>query len=442
MPVCSIYYTSSIQHTIRRLFLRPGFLAKFLYGAISSNLRPIEMERIKIKMKYTGVTSRGIVAPIFRQGDDIVTLTVDAVLRAAGEEGFAIDDNDILGITESVVARAQGNYATCEQIAADIREKFGGGTLGIVFPILSRNRFSILLKAIAMGCEKLYVQLSYPSDEVGNALVSPDQIDAKGVNPYCDSFDEAGFRAVFGRDTVHAFTGVDYIDFYKSFGENIEIVFSNDPAYILTYAQKVLCCDIHKRRHTVRVLKKKGAEQVYALDDILTRSVQGSGCNEQFGLLGSNMATGDSVKLFPRDCRAVVEGIRQALLARTGKRVEVLIYGDGCFKDPVGGIWELADPVVAPAYTEGLEGTPNELKMKFFADNELSGLQGEALTQAMREQIRRKDESLVGSMSAQGTTPRRYVDLVGSLCDLTSGSGDRGTPIVHIKGYFTNFATE
>lgn len=400
------------------------------------------MERIMKQMKHTGVTSRGIVAPIFRQGDDIVTLTVDALLRAAEAEGFAIDDNDIIGITESVVARAQGNYATCEQIAVDVRAKFGGGTLGIVFPILSRNRFSILLKAIAMGCDRLYVQLSYPADEVGNALVSWDQIDEKGVNPYSDSFDEAGFRAIFGRDTVHTFTGVDYIDFYKSFGKNIEIIFSNDPAYILNYAQNVLCCDIHTRQRTRRILKAKGAATVYALDDMLHHSVQGSGYNAQFGLLGSNMASADRVKLFPRDCCPVVEGIQQALLARTGKRVQVLIYGDGCFKDPVGGIWELADPVVAPAYTKGLEGTPNELKMKYFADNELGDLQGEALTKAMREQIRRKDESLLGSMSAQGTTPRRYVDLVGSLCDLTSGSGDRGTPIIHIKGYFSNYATE
>ena len=393
-------------------------------------------------MKHTGVTARGIVSPIFSQGDDVVAITCDTIMKAAQAEGFAIDDRDIIGITESVVGRTQGNYASCAQIASDVRAKFGGKDMGIVFPILSRNRFSLLLKAIAMGCEKLYVQLSYPADEVGNALVSWDLMDEKKVNPYSDSFDEAGFRSIFGMETVHPFTGVDYIEFYKSFAPHIEILFSNDPAYMLNYTKNVLCCDIHTRRRTKRILQAKGAERVLCLDEILTESVDGSGYNPQFGLLGSNMATEDRVKLFPRDCQPVVDGIQAKMKELTGKQVEVLIYGDGCFKDPVGGIWEFADPVVSPAYTAGLEGTPNELKMKYFADNQLRDLSGDALADAMRRQIRQKEGSLVGKMTAQGTTPRRFIDLIGSLCDLTSGSGDRGTPIVHIKGYFTNYASE
>ncbi len=393
-------------------------------------------------MKYTGVTSRGIVSPMFGQGDDLVSMTCDALLAAAESEGFSIDNDDIIGITESVVARTQGNYATCEQIATDIRQKFGGKTLGIVFPILSRNRFSVLLKAIAMGCEKLYIQLSYPADEVGNALLSWDQLDEKGVNPYSDNFDEAGFRALFGAHTIHPFTGVDYIDYYKSLGKHIEIIFSNDPAYMLNYSKNVLCCDIHSRRRTQRILRNKGAEKVLALDEILTQSVDGSGYNPEFGLLGSNMATENSVKLFPRDCQPVVDQVQARMKERTGKHVEVLIYGDGCFKDPVGGIWEFADPVVAPAFTARLAGTPNELKMKYFADNQLRDLKGEALASALKSEIKQKEQDLTGQMSAQGTTPRRYIDLIGSLCDLTSGSGDRGTPIVFIKGYFTNYASE
>ena len=393
-------------------------------------------------MKYTGITSRGIVSPIFRAGDDIVTMTCDAILQAAGAEDFAIDDNDVIGITESVVARTQSNYATCEQIAKDISAKFGGEDLGIVFPILSRNRFFILLKAIAMGCKKLYIQLSYPSDEVGNALVNWDKMDEAGVNPYSDSFDEAGFRRIFGDDTVHPFTGVDYIKYYKSISDNVEILFSNDPAYMLNYTKNVLCCDIHTRRRTARLLKNKGAKTVFALDDILTQSVDGSGYNPQYGLLGSNMSTEDTVKLFPRDCQPIVDGVQKLMKERTGKHVEVMVYGDGCFKDPVGGIWEFADPVVAPAYTAGLNGTPNELKMKYFADNQLKELSGDALAEEMRKQIKAKDENLVGNIAAEGTTPRRYIDLIGSLCDLTSGSGDRGTPIIHIKGYFTNYASE
>lgn len=393
-------------------------------------------------MKHTGVTSRGIVSPIFSQGDDVVAITCDTIMKAAQAEGFAIDDRDVIGITESVVGRTQGNYASCAQIASDVRAKFGGKDMGIVFPILSRNRFSLLLKAIAMGCEKLYVQLSYPADEVGNALISWDLMDEKKVNPYSDSFDEAGFRNIFGMETVHPFTGVDYIEYYKSFAPHIEILFSNDPAYMLNYTKNVLCCDIHTRRRTKRILQAKGAERVLCLDEILTGSVDGSGYNPQFGLLGSNMATEETVKLFPRDCQPVVDGIQAKMKGLTGKQVEVLIYGDGCFKDPVGGIWEFADPVVSPAYTAGLEGTPNELKMKYFADNQLRDLSGDALADAMRQQIRQKEDSLVGKMTAQGTTPRRYIDLIGSLCDLTSGSGDRGTPIVYIQGYFTNYASE
>ena len=392
-------------------------------------------------MRYTGVTARGIVSPIFRQGDNLVETVCDTILTASENEGFAIDDSDIIAVTESIVARTQGNYATCEQIATDVKAKLGGESVGVVFPILSRNRFSVLLRSIAMGCKKLYVQLSYPSDEVGNGLISYDILDEKGVNPYSDSFNESEFRAMFG-STVHPFTGVDYIEYYKSLGTNIEIVFSNDPSYILKYTDNVLCCDIHTRRRTKRILAAKGAKRIFALDDILTESIDCSGFNSDYGLLGSNMATEDSVKLFPRDCDPIVQGIQAGIKARTGKNVEVLVYGDGCFKDPVGGIWEFADPVVAPAFTSGLAGTPNELKIKYFADNELSGLSGEELAAAMRQRILEKENNLVGEIAAQGTTPRRYVDLIGSLCDLVSGSGDRGTPVIYIKGYFTNFAAE
>ncbi len=393
-------------------------------------------------MRTTGVTARGIVSPIFKQGDNLAKSVCECVLASAKNEGYSLDDGDIIGITESVVARTQGNYASCAQIAKDLRQKFGGGALGLVFPILSRNRFSILLKAIAQSCDKLVVQLSYPGDEVGNELVSLDSLDEHGVNPYSDSFNEAGFRKVFGDDTKHPFTGVDYIEFYKTFGNHIEVVFSNDPAYILNHSKNVLCCDIHTRARTKRLLKSKGGEVVLGLDDILTSSVDGSGFNAEYGLLGSNMATADRVKLFPREGQPLVEAIQRELKAATGKTTEVLIYGDGCFKDPVGGIWELADPVVSPAFTAGLAGTPNELKMKYFADNELAELSGDALREAMRQKIREKEGDLVGNMAAQGTTPRRYCDLVGSLCDLVSGSGDRGTPVIHIKGYFTNYASE
>ena len=393
-------------------------------------------------MRTTGVTARGIVTPVFQQGDDLVAAVTRSVCEAAQAERFDLHDRDIVAVTEAVVGRTQGNYATCDQIAADIRNKLGEGPIGIVFPILSRNRFSVLLKAMTMASpEGVIVQLSYPSDEVGNALLSWDQLDEKGVNPYSESFDYEGFRKVFGMNTVHPFTGMDYIEYYRTFAPNTQVIFSNDPAYILNYTNKVIACDIHTRKRTKRILRARGA-QVLGMDDIMTAPVNGSGCNPDYGILGSNKATEDKVKLFPRDCDAFVKELQQSLLEATGKHMEVMIYGDGCFKDPVGGIWELADPVVSPAYTEGLIGTPNELKMKYFADNELSDLSGEALAQAMREQIKKKDSNLKGQMVSEGTTPRRFTDLLGSLCDLTSGSGDRGTPVVLIQGYFTNFATE
>lgn len=393
-------------------------------------------------MRSTGVTARGIITPIFKQGDDLVNSICQSVRSAAENEGFKLFDGDIIGVTEAVVARTQGNYATCGQIAADIRRKLGGRDMGIVFPILSRNRFAIMLKAISMSCEKLYVQLSYPTDEVGNALISLDLVDEKNVNPYSDSFDNGEFRKMFGYDTVHRFTGVDYIEYYKSFAENIEIVFSNDPKYILKYTKNVLNCDIHSRFRTQRILKSAGAEKSYRLDQILTSSVDGSGYNERYGLLGSNKATEDKVKLFPRDTDAFVRRLSDAMREATGKSIEVMVYGDGGFKDPVCGIWELADPVVSPSHTDRLKGTPNELKMKYFADNEFSHLSGEHLAQAMKKKIREKEGSLVGNMQSQGTTPRQLTDLLGSLCDLISGSGDRGTPVVLIQGYFSNFATE
>ena len=393
-------------------------------------------------MHYTGVVSRGIITPIFQEGDDLVAAIVKSITDAAENEKFELQDRNIVGVTEAVVARTQGNYATVDQIAADLRNKFGGEDLGIVFPILSRNRFAILLRSIAKSCKKLYVQLSYPSDEVGNSFITYDAIDEKGVNPYSDSFNEEEFRKVFGYETKHTFTGVDYIEYYKSLGDNIEIVFSNDPRYILNYTKNVLNCDIHTRFRTQRLLLAAGAEKVYRMDQILTESVDGSGFNPQYGILGSNKATEEKVKLFPRDCDKFVNDLQAALLKATGKHMEVMVYGDGGFKDPVGGIWELADPVVSPGYTAGLDGTPNELKMKYFADNDLAGLKGEELANAMKELIRKKQSNLVGDMTSQGTTPRRLTDLLGSLCDLTSGSGDRGTPCILIQGYFDNYATE
>lgn len=393
-------------------------------------------------MRFTGVTSRGIITPIFQQGDPLVSLITESLIRASKGENFALANGDVVGVTEAVVARTQGNYATVDQIAEDLRNKLGGEEMGIVFPILSRNRFAILLRAISMSCKKLYVQLSYPTDEVGNGLLTWNQIDEKGIDPYRDHFTEGEFRKVFGLNTVHPFTGVDYIEYYKSFAPHIEIIFSNDPRHILKYTKNVLNCDIHTRKRTQNILKQAGAERVFRLDEILTESVRGSGFNPDFGLLGSNKATEEKVKLFPRDCSRFVNQLQESIQQATGKKLEVMVYGDGGFKDPVGGIWELADPVISPAFTSGLEGTPNELKMKYFADNEFGHLNGDALAEAMRKTIRAKDENLTGKMTSQGTTPRRLTDLLGSLCDLTSGSGDRGTPVVLIQGYFTNFASE
>ncbi|MBR3843151.1 MAG: coenzyme F420-0:L-glutamate ligase [Christensenellaceae bacterium] len=392
-------------------------------------------------MRVTGVTARGIVMPIFKEGDDLVRIVADNICAAAEKEGFSILDDDIIGVTESIVARTQGNYISCEAIAKDLRDKFGGEEMGIVFPILSRNRFAILLRAMAMSTKKLIVQFSYPSDEVGNAFIDMDLLDEKGVDPYRDSFDEEGFRKVFGYETKHVFTGVDYIEYYKSLGDNISVVFSNDPKYILNYTKNVLVCDIHTRKRTKRLLKKAGAEIVYGMDEIATAPIDGSGYNADYGLLGSNKATENMVKLFPRDCMEFVTALQAEMKKRTGKHIEAMVYGDGCFKDPVGKIWELADPVVSPGFTAGLSGTPNELKIKYFADNELAGMTDKELEEAMKAKIREKDDNLVGNMAAQGTTPRQRTDLLGSLCDLVSGSGDRGTPVILISGYFTNYAT-
>ena len=392
-------------------------------------------------MKNTGVTARGIVTPIFMRGDDIIAKISESLLNAAENGGFEFGEGDIVAVTEAIVGRVQGNYANLEQISKDVRGKFGGGDLGIVFPILSRNRFANALAGIAGGCDKLYIQLSYPCDEVGNKLVDISVCDVKGVNPWTDNFTEIQFREIFGMETVHAITGVDYIEYYKSIAKDSEIVFSNDPTYILNYTKNVLCCDIHTRRRTQRFVKEGGAERCLCLDDLLTEPVDGSGYSE-YGLLGSNKATEDSVKLFPRDTKEFILELREELFKRTGVMFEVMVFGDGCFKDPVGGIWELADPVVSPAYTDRLSGKPNELKIKYVADNELAGLSGETLDEAIRERIRNKQVDLVGDMISEGTTPRRIHDLVGSLCDLVSGSGDRGTPIVLVQNYFKNYASE
>ncbi len=394
-------------------------------------------------MRHTGVTARGIVTPIIKQGDDLVSTVCTALTDAMSNEGFSVNDGDIVAVTEAVVGITQGNYATCEQIASDVKTKFNNQPLGIVFPILSRNRFSVLLKAIAMGTPKLYIQLSFPHDEVGNSLISYELMDEKGVNPYSDSFTEKQFRDIFGNETIHHFTGVDYIEFYKSLGDNIEVVFSNDPRYILNFVDNVLVCDIHTRFRTEKFLKASPKNPtVYRLDNILTESVDGGGYNERFGLLGSNKATEEKVKLFPRATDEFIQKLSAELNRVTGKQVECMVYGDGCFKDPVGGIWEFADPVVSPSYTKRLEGTPNEIKIKYVMDNALADLEGEQLREAMKQKIKEKDKNLFGKMLAQGTTPRRYTDLLGSLSDLISGSGDRGTPVVLIQNYFTNYASE
>ena len=395
--------------------------------------------------RMVGTTSRGLRAPIIREGDDLVEIVVNTVIEASREEGFALRDRDIVAMTEAIVARAQGNYATVDHIAADIKKKFPEGTVGVIFPILSRNRFSICLRGIAKGAKKVVLMLSYPSDEVGNHLVSLDQVDEAGVNPYSDVLTLEKYRELFGYGK-HRFTGVDYVEFYEELvreaGAECEIVFANDPRAILPYTDCVLACDIHTRHRTKRLLRAAGARVVYGMDEILSESVDGSGFNADYGLLGSNKATEDTVKLFPTDCQSFVDAVQAELYEKTGKRIEVMVYGDGAFKDPVGKIWELADPVVSPAYTVGLEGTPNELKLKYLADNDFAGLSGEALRSAIKERIKDKDENLVGKMASEGTTPRQLTDLIGSLCDLTSGSGDKGTPIVYIQGYFDNYTTE
>ena len=395
--------------------------------------------------RMVGTVSRGVRAPIIRQGDNIAAIVTDCILEAAKVEGFEIRDRDIVAMTEAVVARAQGNYASVDDIAKDVHAKFGGETVGVIFPILSRNRFAICLRGIAKGAKKIVLMLSYPSDEVGNHLVSLDALDDAGVDPYRDVLTLEKYRELFGYEK-HRFTGVDYVEYYESLireaGAEVEIIFANDPRAVLSYTKNVLNCDIHTRARTKRLLRAAGAEIVYGLDEILTSSVDGSGYNENYGLLGSNKATEDSVKLFPRECQPVVDEIQASIYRATGKTVEVMVYGDGAFKDPVGKIWELADPVVAPAYTKGLEGTPNELKLKYLADNEFANLSGDELKEAIKNKIVEKDGNLVGNMASEGTTPRRLTDLIGSLCDLTSGSGDKGTPIVFIQGYFDNYTTE
>ena len=392
--------------------------------------------------RKVGTVSRGVRCPIIREGDDLAKIVVDSVIEAAKSENYEIRDRDIVAMTESIVARAQGNYASVDAIAKDVRAKLGGETIGVIFPILSRNRFAICLRGIAMGAKKIVLMLSYPSDEVGNELVSLDKLDEAGINPYSDILTLEKYRELFG-ENKHPFTGVDYVDYYsgliKEMGAEVEVIFANNPKAILDYTKNVLTCDIHTRQRTKRILLANGAEHVCGLDDILTSSVNGNGFNEKYGLLGSNKSTENTVKLFPRDCQPLVDEIQAKILEKTGKHVEVMVYGDGAFRDPVGKIWELADPVVSPAYTPGLEGTPNELKLKYLADNDFADLSGEALKKAIEEKIKDKDDNLVGNMASQGTTPRRLTDLIGSLCDLTSGSGDKGTPVILVQGYFDNY---
>ena len=395
--------------------------------------------------RMVGTVSRGLRAPIIRSGDNLAEIVTSTVLKASEEEGFALRDHDIVAMTEAIVARAQGNYATTDDIAADIRAKFPDGNVGVIFPILSRNRFSVCLRGIAKGAKKVYLMLSYPSDEVGNHLISLDALDEKGVDPFRDVLDLKKYRELFGYGK-HRFTGVDYVEYYAGLvteaGAECEIIFANDPRAILSYTSNVLTCDIHTRNRTKRLLRAAGATTVYGIDDILTSPIGDSGYNESYGLLGSNKATDDQVKLFPRDCQTLVLDIQSRLFKATGKKIEVMVYGDGAFKDPVGKIWELADPVVSPAYTDGLEGTPNELKLNYLADNDFADLSGDELKEAIKSRIHEKDADLVGKMASEGTTPRQLTDLIGSLCDLTSGSGDKGTPIVYIQGYFDNYTTE
>lgn len=394
--------------------------------------------------RKVGTISRGIRCPIIREGDQLADIIVESVLEAAESEGFELRDRDVIAATESIVARAQGNYASVDDIGVDVKAKLGGETIGVIFPILSRNRFSICLKGMARGAKKIVLMLSYPSDEVGNELVSLDKLDEAGINPYSDVLDLKRYRELFG-ENIHPFTGVDYVAYYSELiekeGAEVEVIFANDPRAILDYTKNVLTCDIHTRERTKRLLKAAGAEVVVGMDDILTSPVNGSGCNEKFGLLGSNKSTEESIKLFPRDCTDLVLDVQKQILDKTGKHVEVMVYGDGAFKDPVGKIWELADPCVSVANTEGLEGTPNELKLKYLADNDFKDLSGEALKEAISKRIEEKNGNLVGKMEAQGTTPRRLTDLIGSLCDLTSGSGDKGTPVILIQGYFDNYVS-
>lgn len=394
------------------------------------------MERI------VGTVVRGLRAPIIKEGDNIAEIISNTILKAADIENFSIKNKDIVGITESVVARAQGNYASIEDIEKDIHSKFGEDTIGVIFPILSRNRFAICLRGIAKGAKKIVLMFRFPSDEVGNSLVSINELDKKNINPWTDTLTEKEFRNYFGYNK-HIFTGIDYIDYYKSlieeYGTECEIIFSNDPKTILKYTKNVLTCDIHTRFRTKKILKENGGNKIYGLDDILSEPIDGSGYNSSYGLLGSNKATEESIKLFPRNCQPIVDNIQDIIKKKTGKTIEVMIYGDGAFKDPVGKIWELADPIVSPGYTSGLEGKPNEIKLKYLADNEFANLKGNELEEAISEYIKNKELNLVGSMESQGTTPRRLTDLIGSLCDLTSGSGDKGTPIVYIQGYFDNY---
>ena len=397
---------------------------------------------MKSNERKVGTVSRGIRCPIIREGDDLAAIITDSVLEAAEAEGFSLKDRDVIAMTESIVARAQGNYASVQNIADDVKAKLGGGTIGVIFPILSRNRFAICLRGIAMGAKKVVLMLSYPSDEVGNELVSLDKIDAAGVNPYSDVLTLEKYRELFGVNK-HEFTGIDYVEYYgdliRSCGAEAEIIFANQPKAILEYADHILTCDIHTRARTKRILLAAGAKAVCGLDDIMTSSINGSGCNEKYGLLGSNKSTEDQIKLFPRECKQLVIDIQDRILKATGKLVEVMVYGDGAFKDPQGKIWELADPVVSPAFTDGLVGTPNELKLKYLADNDFKNLSGQELKEAISASIRSKESNLVGNMASQGTTPRQLTDLIGSLCDLTSGSGDKGTPVVLVQGYFDNY---
>ena len=397
--------------------------------------------------RMVGTVSRGVRAPIIRNGDNLVDIVTESVLMAANdaEDGFKVRDKDIVAMTEAIVARAQGNYASVDDIAEDIKKKFGGEELAVIFPILSRNRFAICLRGIARGAKRVVLVLSYPSDEVGNHLISLDAIDEKGVNPYSDVLTLEKYRELFGYEK-HRFTGIDYVEYYENLirGEGAEpvIIFANDARAVLKYTKNVLCCDIHSRARTKRILKAAGADVIYGLDEVMAEPGKMGGYNADYGLLGSNKATEDTVKLFPRDCQALVDAIQAKLAEKTGKKVEVMVYGDGAFKDPIGKIWELADPVVSPAYTSGLEGTPNELKLKYLADNNFASLEGDALKEAIKSEISKKDANLVGKMASEGTTPRKLTDLIGSLCDLTSGSGDKGTPIIYIQGYFDNYTND